>query len=190
LNTEYPWQKIPQDISALAEKHQLGILIKVYRQLLYVVLMYGCTVVFSGLILASIMYIQNTLDALAILAHGDLKLKLIWQQYFLTRQMPLDIVITGLSAFICVMHIFIFYLQQKQRLYIFSEGLLVSLGTVRKKYRAVRWDEIKELSSSRNVMRLTDGSIFALTVPLSSSMKKEIHQTIRDHIAPHHLSTP
>jgi hypothetical protein len=71
----------------------------------------------------------------------------------------------------------------------------VSLGTVRNKYRAVRWDEIEEIGemkklSNSYIMRLTDGSIFAYTLPLSSSMKKEIYQTIRDHITPHRPVVP
>jgi hypothetical protein len=128
MNMEYRWQKIPERISALAESYQLGMPIKVYRRLLHEVMMYGCIVLLLGFILVAVLYVQSSLDELAFLAHGDLKLKLMWQQYFLTRQMPLEMTIIGLSAFICALHAFVFYLCQKQRLYIFSEGLLVSLG--------------------------------------------------------------
>ncbi|MBV9230824.1 MAG: hypothetical protein JOZ18_16060 [Chloroflexi bacterium] len=204
MDMKHQWQKIPKRISALAESYDLGTPIIVYKRLLHVVIMYVLiafllvSTLFSVLyVRTAVVYVHTALGDLTLLqfmnvifrgqVDHELKVGLTLQQLFLIQQMPLEMAVNVLRMLACATSFFAFYLLQKQRLYICSEGLLVYLGPFGKKYRAVRWDEIKEISAG-NTLRLTDGSKFALTLPFSSSMKKEIYQTITRHVVPPSLS--
>jgi hypothetical protein len=118
MELEYRRQKIPERISALAESCQLGVPIKVYRRLLYVVMMYVSIALFAGIILASVMFVRSMLDELALfnlaISHGwvqgDLKVKLVLERLFLERQMPWEVVMVVGLILSGAGQVFTFYL--------------------------------------------------------------------------------
>ncbi|MBA2285305.1 MAG: hypothetical protein H0W02_07485 [Ktedonobacteraceae bacterium] len=192
MNSKKRFQQIPARVSALAESHQLGTPFKAYTQRWNSVIMYILIGLIPVLILLLAWYVHTSLDELAYLRSvnvvfngnidHELRARISLDQFYITQKLPISVVAYALSIVVCASMSFMFYIRQKQRLYIYSKGLLVSPGVREKEYRVMHWDEVKEIGAD-NCFRLANESEFVLMLPFfTPSMRKEIYETITSYV--------